>query len=58
MMSSRERVDCALNHQEPDRIPVELGGTMVTGMQVNSVYLMRQALQLDEPGTQIGRAHV
>ena len=25
-MTSRERLLCALNHQEPDRIPIDLGG--------------------------------
>ncbi len=50
-MNSRERVAMALNHQEPDRVPLDLGGSVVTGMQVNSVYLLRQALGLDSPGT-------
>lgn len=31
-MNRRERVLCALNHQEPDRVPVDLGGTNVTGI--------------------------
>jgi len=25
-MTSRERVKTALNHQEPDRVPIDLGG--------------------------------
>ena len=37
MMTSRERVERALNHEEPDRVPLELGATMTSGMQVNSV---------------------
>ena len=53
MMTSRERVRLALNHQEPDRVPLDLGGTVVSGMQVSSVYLLRQALGLDEPGTPV-----
>lgn len=52
-MTSRERVHAALNHQEPDRIPLDLGGTAVTGMQVSSVYQLRQALGLDAPGTPV-----
>ncbi len=52
-MNSRERVAMALNHQEPDRVPLDLGGSVVTGMQVNSVYLLRQALGLDSPGTPV-----
>jgi hypothetical protein len=52
-MTSRERVAKALNHQEPDRIPLDLGGSATTGMQVSSVYLLRQALRLDPPGTPV-----
>jgi hypothetical protein len=49
-MNSRQRVDLALNHQPPDRVPLDLGGTPVTGMHASSVYLLRQALGLDQPG--------
>jgi hypothetical protein len=52
-MTSRERVAKALNHQEPDRLPLDLGGCATTGMQVSSVYLLRQALGLDPPGTPV-----
>jgi uroporphyrinogen decarboxylase len=31
-MNSRERVKLALNHQEPDRIPIDLGATIVTSI--------------------------
>ena len=50
MTTSRERVGMALSHQEPDRVPLDLGGCGQTGMHVSSVYLLRQALGLDEPG--------
>ena len=49
-MNSRERVQLALNHQETDRIPLDLGSSPVTGMHVQSVYKLRQALGLDPPG--------
>jgi hypothetical protein len=52
-MTSRERVNCALNHQQPDRVPVDLGASPVTGMQVDTVYKLRQALGLDAPGTPV-----
>ena len=52
-MTSRERVNRALNHQEPDRVPVDLGASPVTGMQVDTVYNVRQALGLDAPGTPV-----
>ena len=52
-MNSRERVSAALAHRQPDRAPLDLGASAVTGMNVNSVYLLRQALQLDPPGTPV-----
>jgi hypothetical protein len=53
MLTSRERVAMALDHKEPDRVPIDLGGTSVSGMHVSSVYLLRQALHLDPPGTPV-----
>lgn len=52
-MTSRERVRVALNHSEPDRVPLDLGASPVTGMHVNSVYALRQALELDPPNTPV-----
>lgn len=49
-MNSRERVQLALDHQEPDRVPLDLGASAVTGIHVSSLYLLRQALGLDAPG--------
>lgn len=53
MLTSRERVTLALNHQEPDRVPLDLGGSPVSGMHVSVVYALRQALGLDAPGTPV-----
>jgi hypothetical protein len=53
MATSRERVERSLAHQEPDKVPLDLGASAVTGMQVNAVYLLRQALGLDAPGTPV-----
>ncbi len=52
-MTSRERVNLAVRHREPDRVPLDLGASAVTGMQVDTVYALRQALHLDEPGTPV-----
>jgi hypothetical protein len=52
-MNSRERVVLALNHQEGDRVPLDLGGCGQTGMHVSMVYTLRQALKLDPPGTPV-----
>ncbi len=48
-MNSRERMALALNHQEPDRVPLDLGGSPTTGMHVSTVYSLRQTLKLDSP---------
>jgi hypothetical protein len=52
-MNARERVNGTLNHQQPDRVPLDLGSSAVTGMHASSVYLLRQALRLDAPGTPV-----
>jgi hypothetical protein len=52
-MLSRTRVQYALDHKEPDRVPLDLGASATTGMHVSSVYLLRQALGLDQPGTPV-----
>ena len=46
-MNSRERVQAALNHRQPDRVPVDFGSTAVTGMHVAAVHRLRQALTGD-----------
>jgi hypothetical protein len=46
-------VELALAHVEPDWVPLDLGGSAVTGMHVDSVYRLRQALGLDAPGTPV-----
>ena len=52
-MTSRQRVAKALAHEEPDYVPLDSGASAVTGMHVSSVYLLRQALGLDAPGTPV-----
>lgn len=52
-MNSRQRVEAALNHRQPDRVPLDLGASAVTGMNVSCVYRLRQALGLDKPGTPV-----
>jgi len=45
-MNSRERLLTALSHQEPDRIPFDMGGTQVTGIHVVAHRNLRQVLGL------------
>ncbi|MFA5835730.1 MAG: uroporphyrinogen decarboxylase family protein [Bellilinea sp.] len=46
IMTSRERLLTALEHREPDRIPLDLGSTQVTGIHVIAYQNLRQALGL------------
>lgn len=52
MITSRERVNLALQHKEADRVPSDLGGTMVTGMHVSTVYKLRQLWSWMNPAHQ------
>jgi len=52
-MNSRQRVEAALNHQQPDYVPLDLGASPVTGMHVSSVSQLRQALGLVPAGTPV-----
>jgi uroporphyrinogen decarboxylase len=45
-MNSRERLLATLNHQEPGRIPIDLGSTQVTGIHVVAYRNLRGALGL------------
>jgi hypothetical protein len=47
-MTGRERLDAALNHQQPDRIPVDFNGTAVTGMHVDCVIGLREYYGLEK----------
>ncbi|MBS3775695.1 MAG: hypothetical protein KGY70_10935 [Bacteroidales bacterium] len=44
-----ERVVTALAHKEPDRIPFDLGGTMVTGINIKALQKLKKHLGLKEP---------
>lgn len=43
-MNSRQRVIAALNHQQPDRVPVDFGATPVTGIHVSALTRLRRAV--------------
>ncbi|MCZ7544280.1 MAG: methyltransferase [Anaerolineae bacterium] len=36
-MNSRERVLKAINHEQPDRVPIDLGGSIVTGIMAGAL---------------------
>lgn len=45
-MTPRERFLRALNHQEPDRVPYDMGATVVTGIQLKAYVRLREYLGL------------
>jgi uroporphyrinogen decarboxylase len=45
-MTPRQRLLTTLNHREPDRIPMDLGSTQVTGIHTKAYDRLRQALGL------------
>jgi len=47
-MTSRERVLKALNHEEPDRVPIDLGGTIMSGIMAHALDRLRRHLGLAE----------
>lgn len=48
MVTARERVIDALEHRQPDRVPVDLGSTAVTGIMASALHRLRRALGLEE----------
>ena len=47
-MTSRERVVKAINHQLPDRVPRDLGTTLVTGVHASAYAELKQALGITD----------
>lgn len=47
-MNSRERLIATLNHQQPDRVVLDLGATSQTGINASTLYRLRRALGLEE----------
>ncbi len=45
--TSRERVLKTLNHEEPDRVPIDLGGSIATGIMANALDHLRKYLGLE-----------
>jgi uroporphyrinogen-III decarboxylase len=52
-MTSRERVEKAINHIEPDRVPIDFGATGQTGISAKVVYALREAYNLPKKPVKI-----
>ncbi len=48
-MTSRERVLAAMNHEEPDRVPIVLGASNATGMKMRPYHGIKAILGIDAP---------
>ena len=48
-MNSRERVQLALNHQQPDRVPIDVGSTRQSGIAASAYHKLKQRLGFSTP---------
>ncbi len=48
-MTSRQRVLAALNHEDPDRVPIDFGGTFTTGINIGAYEKLKQYLGINTP---------
>ncbi len=48
-MTSRQRIDAALNHEPTDRVPIDVGGTRVTGIASLAYHRLLKHLGLEDP---------
>ncbi|HJL54034.1 MAG TPA: uroporphyrinogen decarboxylase family protein [Arenicellales bacterium] len=49
-MKSRERIQCALNHQEPDCVPIDFGGHRSSGIAAIAYAKLKKALGISSGG--------
>lgn len=46
-MSSRDRVIASIEHRQVDHLPIDLGGTAMSGIMAEALHRLRRALDLD-----------
>ncbi|NQT59097.1 MAG: hypothetical protein HQ557_08955 [Bacteroidetes bacterium] len=54
-MTSEERITITLNHQEPDRIPIDFGGHLITGIHIDAYKHLTEYLRIPKDTLQIER---
>jgi hypothetical protein len=47
-MNGKQRLQSALSHRSPDRVPVDFGGTAVTGIHVLAIARLREYFGLEK----------
>jgi uroporphyrinogen decarboxylase len=48
-MNSRDRIMTAINHRQPDKVPVDLGSSTVTGISAIAYNKLKSHLKIDKP---------
>ena len=48
-MNHRDRLLAAINHREPDRVPVDLGATAVTSLHIDTHRKLKAHFGIDDP---------
>ena len=48
-MTSRERVLAAINHEEPDRVPIIMGTSNATGIKMPPYRRLKERLGIETP---------
>jgi uroporphyrinogen decarboxylase len=49
-VNSRERILVAVNHQEPDRVPIDLGATIISSITKPIRLALKEYLRLPQSG--------
>ncbi len=57
VMDSKERIKAALNHNQPDRIPIDFGSTAVTGIHVLAVKNLRDYYGLEKKPVKVNEPY-
>ena len=52
-MTSQERVLLALDHREPDRVPLDIGGTIMSGIMAQALDRLRKHLGLEDRAVRV-----
>jgi len=56
-MKSKKRLTDAINHKQPDKIPIDFGGTMCSGMHVTCVAALRDYYGLEKRPVKINEPY-
>lgn len=52
-MTGKERIKIALNHEEPDRVPIDIGGAQACGIHRDAYYNLREYLNMEKKEIEI-----